>query len=46
MGHKGIAYAYTIVPEGDVILLPLKANMDLLGRGDQLVQIVDDCIGF
>lgn len=28
------------------MLLPLKPNLDLLGRSDQLVQIMDDCIGF
>ena len=41
-----ITHTYTVVPEGNVMLLPLKPNLDLLGRSDQLVQIMDDCIGF
>ena len=45
-GRTSITHAYTVVPEGDIILLPLKPNMDLLGRSDQLVQIMDDCISF
>lgn len=44
--RASFTHAYAVVPEGNVILLPLKSNMNFLGRGDQLVQIVDDCIGF
>lgn len=43
-GRTSTTHAYTVVPEGDVILLPLKPNMDLLSRGNQLIQIVDDCV--
>lgn len=45
-GRISTTHAYTVVPEGDVILLPLKSNMDLLSRGNQLIQIVNDCVGF
>ena len=48
LGYQGasITHANTVVPEGNIILLPLEPNMNLLSRGDQLVQIVDNCVGF
>ena len=41
-GSGGITHADTVVPEGNVILLPLEPNLDLLSRSDKLVQITDD----
>lgn len=40
------SHANAIVPEGNVVILPLEPNMNLLSRGDQFVQIVHDRIGF
>ena len=45
-GSEGITYADTVVPEGDIIFLPLKTNMDLLSRSNKLVQIPDDGFSF
>ena len=39
-------YADTVVPERNIVLLPLEADMDLLGSRDELVEIVDDSVGF
>lgn len=39
-------YADTVVPERNIVLLPLEARMDLRGCGDELVKIVDDSVGF
>ena len=38
--------ANTVVPEGNVVLLPLKPDMDFLSRSDQLVQQMNNCICF
>lgn len=38
--------ANAVVPEGNVIFLPLEPNMNFLSRADQLVQIVNDHTGF
>ena len=45
-GRASNTHADTVVPEGDVILLPLKPNMDLLGRSNEFIEIMDDCIRF
>ena len=39
-------YADTVVPERNIVLLPLEARMDLRGSGDELVKIVDDSVRF
>ena len=36
-GSASITHADTVVPEGDIILLPLEPNMDLLSRSNKLV---------
>lgn len=41
-----ITYTYAIVPEGNVIFLPLESNMYLLSRTYQLVQIINDRLCF
>lgn len=38
----GITNTDAIIPESDIVLLPLEANMDLLGRRDDLFEIADD----
>ena len=45
-GKTSNTHAYTINPQGGVIFPPLKSNMDLLGRGGQLAEIINDCISF
>ena len=39
-------YADTVIPERNIILLPLEADIDFLGSGDEFVKIVDDSVGF
>ena len=39
-------YADTVIPEGNIILLPLEADIGFLGSGDEFVQIIDDSVGF
>ena len=39
-------YADTVVPERNIVLLPLEAGIDLLVGGDELVKIVDNSVGF
>ena len=45
-GSEGITYADTVVPEGNVILLPLEPNVDLLSRSNKLVEIFNDGVSF
>ena len=42
----GAVYTDTIVPESNVVLLPLIANMDLLCGSDNLIEVADDGITF
>ena len=39
-------HTYAVVPEGNVIFLPLESNMYLLSRSYQLIQIMDDRLCF
>ena len=39
-------YADTVVPERNIILLPLEADIDFLGSGDEFVEIANDSVGF
>lgn len=41
-----VTYGDTIVPEGNIILLPLKTDMELLCCGNDLVEIPNDGITF
>ena len=45
-GETRTAHADAIVPKGNIILLPLKPNMDFLSRSNQLVQIMYNCACF
>ena len=42
-GKTSNTYAYTIVPKGDRIFPPLTSNIDLLGHGGQLIEILVNC---
>ena len=37
-------YTDTVVPERNIVLLPLEMCMNLLSSGDEFVEIIDDCI--
>ena len=39
-----MTYANAIIPKCYIILLPLKADMSFLCRGDQLIEIINDGI--
>lgn len=49
MGRKAIrrrVVAHAVIPEGNVVLVPLEAGVDLGGGGDELVEEGNDVVGF
>lgn len=39
-----MTYASTVVPKGNIVLIPLEAYMEFLGGSNNLVQIADNSI--